>query len=120
MNRCFKAHRLLHHSTPGSRVIKKKKVEPLSAQGTGVRGQGSGVRGQGLGVRGQGLGVRGQGSGFEPWSRRATRAGTGAGGSAPPPAGWAFGFGVWDSELGFHVLCVPGLGLGVEGLALMG
>ena len=47
----FKAHRLLYHSTLGSRVIKKTKGSGFRVQGSGYRVQGSGYRVQGTGFR---------------------------------------------------------------------
>ena len=75
----FKAHRLLYHSTLGSRVLKKKKKYlrllgvpigiPLvpkrlpARAGSGFRVQGAGFRVQDSGCRVQGAGFRVQGSG---------------------------------------------------------
>ena len=64
----FKAHRLLYHSTLGSRVTKKKRRRlgwtlasstEIKAEGSGFRVQGSGCR-----VQVQGAGFRVQGSEF--------------------------------------------------------
>ena len=43
----FKAHRLLYHSTLGSRVLNKKK----EVEGSGFRGSGFGFRVSGSGIR---------------------------------------------------------------------
>ena len=57
----FKAHRLVYHSTLGSRVIREE--ERRRVQGSGFRVQGSGFRVQGSGFRVQGSEFRVQGSG---------------------------------------------------------
>jgi len=57
----FKAHRHLHYSTLGLRVITKKRRR---VQGSGCRVQGAGCRVQGAGFRVQGSGCRVQGAGF--------------------------------------------------------
>jgi hypothetical protein len=78
----FKAHRLLYHSTLGSRVVKKKKRQTWRAlfqmrgerpyipaasvadalQGFRVHGQGFRVKGSRSSVQGQGFRVQGSGS----------------------------------------------------------
>ena len=72
MYRGFKAHRLVYHSTLGSRVIKKKKKKSMfrvsgfgfRASGVGFRASGVGSRVSGLGSRVSGLGSRASGLGF--------------------------------------------------------
>ena len=84
----FKAHRLLYHSTLGSRVIKKKKKRREGSGWGRCRVKGLGFRVQGLGsltprlrfwvqdlgsrvvgraVDGAGAGLRVQGLGFRVW-----------------------------------------------------